>query len=71
MRFEFEDHSVEFEDTPEMHKAVFDKVIEYFKTEDCWSGEGLYQSDSPQIQGLALIATLSDKVLKFKVKYDE
>ena len=66
-----EGHTVQFEDTPEMHKKVFEAVLAYFKQEDHWSGEGLYQSDSAQVEGLELIADLADKVIKFKVTYDE
>lgn len=56
---------IEYDDSDEMKNKVFARVIEYFK-ENCRSGEGIYQSDSSQINALELVSDLADKVIKFK-----
>ena len=44
-------------------EKVFERLVDYCRKTHCFSGEGLYQSDDPQIQGLELLSDLMDEVL--------
>lgn len=61
-----------YDDTPEMHKAVFDYLIEnYFKKYGPLSGEGIMQDDDAQIYAPVVLGELCDEVIQFKWEEDE
>lgn len=64
------DATVSFEDDPATHKMVYDTVLKFFKKHECFSGESVFQTDGPQVEGPELLAELTDKVFKFDVEWD-
>lgn len=71
MRIEVKDYIVEYEDTPEMHKKVFDAVLEYFKKHQAFHGEVIMQCDDPIIDAPNALSNIADDIMKFKVTYKE
>ena len=57
--------------TPAIVTQVFHMVVDWCESEDCYSGEGLWQTDSAQVTGLALLEEIIEKVLEFKVTYND
>ncbi len=68
---ELDRRRVTFEDTPEMHKAVFDAFIVFCVRNDCWSGESFCQCEWPQVDAMVFIPELMDKILKPKLVEDK
>jgi len=68
MKKETESYVVEYDDGPDVRKAVFDKVIAFFVEHESFSGESVCQCDAPQLDAPALLAELADDVIKFKAK---
>lgn len=66
------DETVSYEDSPEMHKKVFDHLIEnYFKKHGSYCGESIMQSDDPQIYAPELLSEIADDIIKFEVDYGD
>jgi hypothetical protein len=65
MKFETDDYIVEYDDTPELRDAVFDKVMEYFKKHDAYCGESICQMDDPMIDAPYVMADIVDNIIKF------
>jgi len=62
----YTDTIVEYEDSEEIRNIVFDKVIDFFKEYNCFSGEIICQSDDPQIYASELLSDIADNVIKAK-----
>lgn len=71
MQIDLPDYIVTFEYTPEMHKAVFDTVLEYYKKHHSFHGEVIGQSDNCIIDAPDVLANIADTVIKFKVQYKD
>ena len=71
MKIETKNYFVTFEDTPEMHKKVFDRLIEFFKKHESFRGESVMQCDNPQIEAPGVLADIADDIIKFEVAYKE
>lgn len=69
--FETDDCKVTFNSGPETKEAVFNKIIEWFKEYQSFSGECICQSDDPQIYAPQLLGEIADEILKFEVEYKE
>lgn len=65
------DQIVTYEDTPEMHKKVFDHLIAWFHSHGHYSGESIMQSDTPQITAPEMLSDLADDVINFETKWIE
>ena len=63
--------SVKYEDSPEMHKAVFDRVIDFFKKHESFNGECIMQSDNPTIDSRQFTSDVAYDIIKFEVEYIE
>jgi hypothetical protein len=61
---------VEFEDSPEMHKKVFDFLIENYYKKHGFLGEILMQDDKALISGPEVLADIADDVICFEVEED-
>lgn len=61
--------TMSIEDTQELRDEVFKTILDFFLEYECFHGEGIYQSDTPQIEAPELLANLADKVFKFKVEW--
>ena len=67
MTLHFDDFTVSYDDTPEIHKKVFDYLIrEYYSKYGYFSGEGIMQADNPQIYAPQVLSDLADDVIGFK-----
>jgi hypothetical protein len=63
---------VTYDDSPKLHKAVFDKLMkDFFLKHQAYLGESITQCDDPQIEAPQILANLADKIIKFKVKYND
>lgn len=75
MKVEFEGKwgdKVSYEDNPEVHKKVFEYLMEnYFKKYNCFFGEGIMQSDDPQIYAPQVMANIADDIVKFEISYED
>jgi len=65
------DKVVEYDDSPEMQRKVFDRVIKWFVEHDVFAGESVAQMDSCQVDAAPLMEELADDVIRFKVNYKE
>lgn len=65
------DAEMSFNDTQKLRDEVFETVLNFFLQYECFRGEGIYQSDTPQIEAPGLLADLADKVFKFKVEWKQ
>lgn len=63
--------TVIYDDTPEMHKRVFDHVMAWFHEHECYCGEDIIQMDKPQETAAPMLADLADDVIKFDVTWNE
>jgi len=55
--------NISYEDSPEVHKAVFDYLMEnYFKKYDAYLGEVIMQSDDPQIYAPEILSEIADNI---------
>ena len=74
MKITFKDEfgaEVSYEDSPELHKKVFDYLMEnYFKEYECYFGECIMQSDDPQAYAPVVLSDIADDIIKFDVKYE-
>lgn len=60
-------YKVEYEDTPEIRDAVFEKLMEsYFKEYGAYSGEVIMQSDDPIIYAPEVLAEIADDIIRFE-----
>ena len=62
---------VSFEDTRELRDDVFNKLMEYFKSNECFTGETLQQSDDCIIEAPEMLSDIVDNLIKFKTKWVE
>lgn len=66
-----DDATISYEDTPEIHKKVFDKLIEFYNKHHAWNGETICQSDDPIIHAPELLADIVDDIIQFKVNWED
>lgn len=64
----FSDHTVTYEDSPEIRDAVFERVMQYFNEYNCYAGEIIHQSDDPIIYAPNVLSDIADDILKFKME---
>lgn len=62
---------VTYPDTPEAHKAVFDHLMTWFHSHQCYSGESVAQSDRATLSSIEMLCDLADDVIGFEVEYDD
>lgn len=64
--------TVKFDDSPEVVKAVFEKLItDYYCKHQSFKGESIMQSDNPQIEAPVILSEIADDILKFYVEWHE
>lgn len=63
------DYIIEYDDSPEMKEKVFNRIIQYFKKHNSWSGESVMQCDNPQMEAPEVMAEIADDIIKFKVEH--
>ncbi len=66
-----DDRTVTFDDSPEMHRRVFDHVVGWYQSHGYYSGEGIMQADKPQETAAEMLAYLADNVIKFQTEWRE
>jgi len=67
--YKTEDMKVTWEETPEKIKAVYDKVVDFFKKHESFSGECIMQSDAPIIESPELLSDIADDIMEFNAEY--
>lgn len=68
IEFKTSDYTVSYEETPELHKAVFDKVMQYYMKHEAFHGEVIMQDDDCIIYAPETLAIIADEIIKFKVE---
>lgn len=61
------DMIAEYDETPELKDAVFQKLIDWYKKYNVSDGES-FQNDDPQIYASILLADIVDNIIKFDTK---
>lgn len=69
-KFNFDDYTVEINDSEKIRNAVFNAVLNWMKKNEYWHGECI-QCDDFMIEGPHLLSDIIDNILKPEVKYDE
>lgn len=67
----YKDHTISYDDSPEMREAVFQAVLGWFHENEAYSGECIAQSDGCQIALSNLLEYIADKIIKFDVKWED
>ena len=62
---------VSFRDDDVTKEAMFDAVLKFFVKHQQFSGEGVSQSDGPQLDSPELLGELADEILCFKTEHKE
>jgi hypothetical protein len=65
------DAVVNYEINEDVARETVKRIIDWCKKYNVSCGEGLMQSDDPQIFASILIAKIIDEVLLFKIKFKE
>lgn len=65
------DAKVTYSDTPETKELLFNKMLEFFKTTETFSGESVCQSDRAIIAASELLGDIADEIFKFDIKYTD
>jgi hypothetical protein len=63
------DRLIEYNDTSEIRKAVFEKVMQFFNDTELYSGEAISQSDEGFAESPVTLSEIADDIIKFKVIY--
>lgn len=71
-KIETDDFIVEFDDTPELRDAVFERLLKFYSTDiESFSGECMVQGDSVYIVGPPMLGEIADEIIKFDVKWKD
>ena len=62
--------TVTYQDTPDVRKEVFRKIMEYYIKHQVFTGLSIVQSDDPMIEASYTLADIADNILKFEVDYN-
>lgn len=65
------DAKVTYSDTTETKELLFQKLLEFFKTTETFSGESVCQSDRAIIAAPELLSDIADEIFKFDIKYTD
>lgn len=63
--------SVSYEDSPEIHKQAFDKLIEWYLEHKLFHGESICQCDTGNIESVTVVSNIADEVINFETHYKE
>jgi len=63
------DFEVTFDDSQEAKDRIFNGALEFFKSQQNFSGEALAQTDSTYSDGVEFLCWLADEGFKFKSKW--
>lgn len=68
-KIETSDFICKYDDSESVKNAVFERVMEFFKTHESFHGEQIMQSDSPLIDAPNVLADIADNIIKFNVEW--
>ena len=71
MKIEFDDFTIEYDDSYDTKCKVFDRLIEFFIKHEAFNSECICQSDGLQIDVVALLSEIADNILTFDVDWKE
>ncbi len=63
------DATLSYLDTAEVKEQLFNKMLEFFKQHEIYSGEGVCQSDEVIIDAPNLLGDIADEIFKFEVTH--
>lgn len=66
MKKEFLEYDLEFDDSPDAQKRIYDILLSWFIKTEMYSGESLSQNDNTYIEAPDLLAEIADKGFSFK-----
>ena len=69
MKREFEDFTLEYDDSDASKAAVFDKLIAWYVKHESFCGESICQSDEPTITAPMVLSDIADEL--FTVSWKE
>jgi len=69
MKREFDDFTVEYDDSHDTKCKVFDRLIEFFIKHEAFDGECICQSDGLQIDAPVLLSEMADDIIQFNVDW--
>jgi hypothetical protein len=62
---------VSYEETPELKDKVFERVMQFFKTTEHFSGESIMQSDDAYEKAPEVLSDIADNIIKFNTTWRE
>lgn len=66
--FETDNFVCEYVENGHVKNAVFERVMEFFKDHEAFSGECIMQSDNPLFDAPNVLADIADEIIKFYVQ---
>lgn len=71
LEFNYDDGraTVSYDETPELRVKLWDRVLEFYKKHEAFSGEHIMQSDNPQIEAPELLSEIADDIFNFETKW--
>ena len=67
---QLQDHTLTYDDSPKARRALFNACLEWFKEQQTYCGDSVFQSDACQIDGPQFLASLADDIFKFEANYE-
>jgi hypothetical protein len=64
----YKDFTVSFEDTPEIHKKVFDRVLKFYQDHRAFHEDTVSQDENCQIDANDVFVDIAHNIIKFQVK---
>lgn len=66
MKYETKDYILSYKDNQETKDKIFNKILEFCKEHECFSGESFCQCDGPQVGMMELIPEILDDLLSLR-----
>ena len=71
MEIKLDSCTVKFNDDVDMKNRVFNKLMEWYKEHESFTGESILQSDATIISAPELLAEIADDIIKFDVEWED
>lgn len=69
MKKEFDDFTVEYDDSQETKDKAFDKLMEYYIKHEAFDGETIMQSDQCIIEAPEILYEIAENIIGFKINW--
>ena len=72
VKIDFDDYTVEYDESPEMKSRVFNYLIqEYYRKHKAFAGEVIQQDDDCILDAPDILSHIADEIIKFKETYKD